>query len=48
MDVFREHIYQDRWFLNHLGTDKPTNFRVRCHMHTSVAWYRPYHQLAST
>jgi len=27
MDVFREHIYKDRWLLNHLGTGKPTNFR---------------------
>ena len=48
MDVFREHIYKDRWLLNHLGTGKPTNFRVRCHMHTSVAWCRPYHQFAYT
>ena len=28
MDVSLEHIYKDRWLLNHLGTGKPTNFRV--------------------
>ena len=48
MDVFREHIYKDRWLLNHLGTGKAINFRVRCHMHTNVAWCRLYHELAST
>ena len=37
MDVSHEHIYKDRWLLNHLGTGKSTNFRARCHMHTSVS-----------
>jgi len=38
MDVSHEHIYKNRWLLNRLGTGKSTNFRARCHMHTSGVW----------